>query len=191
MWQHTVTELFPNTLEFKLFKNEHPLSFRDTLEFWQEDQSFVDYFNQLLVESPFEAFLFETPPMNSFSLEHPFEFVLLESSSLARVKPDQFTYRSYFQGTKTVSFPNRSGDAMLVVPSPLDPSSNYAHLANFVRLAPPDQIVDFWKKVGTEYEKAINENYLWLSTHGLGVFWVHMRIDTYPKYYHHRPYKST
>jgi hypothetical protein len=28
----------------------------------------------------------------------------------------------------------------------------------------------------------------WISTSGLGVPWVHVRLDSYPKYYQYRPY---
>jgi hypothetical protein len=30
---------------------------------------------------------------------------------------------------------------------------------------------------------------LWLSTAGQGVFWLHVRLDRYPKYYNHAPYR--
>ena len=33
-----------------------------------------------------------------------------------------------------------------------------------------------------------NEN-IWLSTHGLGIPWLHIRIDTIPKYYSYKNYK--
>ena len=29
----------------------------------------------------------------------------------------------------------------------------------------------------------------WLSTAGMGIPWVHVRIDSYPKYYRFPPYK--
>jgi len=30
---------------------------------------------------------------------------------------------------------------------------------------------------------------LWISTAGLGVTWLHVRIDSSPKYYTHAPYR--
>jgi len=57
-----------------------------------------------------------------------------------------------------------------------------------VREAPIEQVEEFWKIVAEQYEVAINEVPIWLSTHGLGVYWLHVRIDTYPKYYHYQPY---
>ena len=32
--------------------------------------------------------------------------------------------------------------------------------------------------------------HLWVSTSGLGVYWLHVRLDSYPKYYQHAPYKN-
>jgi len=31
---------------------------------------------------------------------------------------------------------------------------------------------------------------LWVSTAGLGVYWLHMRVDPKPKYYKHQAYKN-
>jgi hypothetical protein len=31
---------------------------------------------------------------------------------------------------------------------------------------------------------------MWLSTSGLGVAWLHIRLDSTPKYYQHQPYTS-
>ncbi len=31
---------------------------------------------------------------------------------------------------------------------------------------------------------------VWLSTAGAGVSWLHVRLDTRPKYYHHGPYRQ-
>jgi hypothetical protein len=48
--------------------------------------------------------------------------------------------------------------------------------------------------VGTEMKKrlkSLNGNTVWMSTSGLGVHWVHMRMDSNPKYYSHKPYKHS
>ena len=189
MWNNGQEQIAPNIIRFVLFKNDKQLSFADVLKLWQQDESFILYFNQLLIDVPFDAYFWETPPVNNRNLYQPFEFVLVESNTLQWSSPNQNAYSKYFIEDKIVSFPNLKMDATLISPSPIDTNSDYAHLANFVRTAPLNQILAFWKKVGKEYELAINEDYLWLSTHGLGVSWLHVRIDIYPKYYHHRAYK--
>jgi len=40
-------------------------------------------------------------------------------------------------------------------------------------------------------EDRLADTPLWLSTAGLGVSWLHVRLDTRPKYYRHRVYAST
>ena len=88
-----------------------------------------------------------------------------------------------------ISFPNLGGDAQLVVPTPLNDPSHYAHLASFVRNAPADQVRNFWKTTAIVYEQEIGEKTVWLSTAGLGVSWLHVRIDSRPKYYRFQDYK--
>jgi hypothetical protein len=36
----------------------------------------------------------------------------------------------------------------------------------------------------------IGEAPVWLSTAGMGVAWLHVRLDSRPTYYGHRPYKT-
>jgi hypothetical protein len=38
-------------------------------------------------------------------------------------------------------------------------------------------------------EKRLSASPVWLSTSGLGVYWLHVRLDTHPKYYQYQPYK--
>jgi hypothetical protein len=35
-----------------------------------------------------------------------------------------------------------------------------------------------------------SSNRFWISTSGLGVPWVHVRLDRYPKYYQYGPYAA-
>ena len=40
-------------------------------------------------------------------------------------------------------------------------------------------------------EARIDSNPLWLSTLGLGVAWVHIRLDRTPKYYQYAPDRTS
>ena len=54
-------------------------------------------------------------------------------------------------------------------------------------------IIDFWKNVSIEFKKRVYERknkLTWLNTSGLGVYWLHMRIDDTPKYYRYNKYKG-
>ncbi len=94
-----------------------------------------------------------------------------------------------------VSFNNLGKDAFLIVPCQLDEGSPnpYTHLANFIRLGKEQQIRTFLKEVSVQMERLLIERSgrkVWMSTCGLGVFWLHMRLDSSPKYYSYSPYKN-
>lgn len=59
-----------------------------------------------------------------------------------------------------------------------------------MRYAPFEQVEIFWKKVGEEIHNSIEGVEKWVSTSGLGVHWLHLRIDIKPKYYSYQPYKN-
>lgn len=94
-----------------------------------------------------------------------------------------------------ISFPNLGNDALLVVPcnENSDSPQSYMHLANFMRMGPDEQIKIFWKEVVKQMfqrlAKKIDKK-VWLSTCGLGIFWLHIRMDSTPKYYTYEPYRD-
>ncbi len=88
-----------------------------------------------------------------------------------------------------VLFPSLGGDATLLAPSPIDAATDYAHLAAFLRTADERQIQALWCKVGIHVAASLRDEPIWLSTSGLGVAWLHVRLDSMPKYYQHQPYK--
>ena len=50
----------------------------------------------------------------------------------------------------------------------------------------------FWRLVGATIAQTLEqrgERRTWLNTEGSGVPWLHVRIDSSPKYYHHDPYR--
>lgn len=81
-------------------------------------------------------------------------------------------------------------DATLVVPTPQSDLSNYTHLGRFIRNAPINQIDAFWKNTGITVSTELKEKKVWLNTEGTGVYWLHGRIDSRPKYYKYKPYRE-
>lgn len=124
------------------------------------------------------------------TLDEAFEFVLVNSSTLPGLTAEKHFFEKYFSGESVVSFPNLGGDAQLIVPTDKSADNNYTHLATFVRNAAPEQVDKFWQVVAEIYRKSISETPKWLSTSGLGVYWLHVRIDTRPKYYQYLKYKQ-
>lgn len=169
-----------------------PVSRAHVMGCWQRDSVFRAFFMHLLAQTPLDAFRWETPPVTRHNLDRPFEFVLLDAPELKRAAdPSDFAehFRHAASG-EVIEFTNLGGDARMVVPTPGEPRSAYAHLAAFTRGAPEQQQHALWQRVGAALERRLGERPVWLSTAGTGVPWLHLRLDTRPKYYLHAPYRS-
>jgi len=81
----------------------------------------------------------------------------------------------------------------LVVPCPVG-QKNFAHIRKFHENASEFQIEEFWNSVGESVHRRFfeieRETPIWLSTSGLGVYWLHVRLDSFPKYYSYAPYRN-
>jgi len=166
----------------------------EILQLWKTDQKFCDAFSQYLAASPFDAYFWETPASLTGSLALPFECVVSSSAALAcqQADPTAFTKRiEVGRRDSVVAFANLSGDADLVVPCDTATEADYAQLAAFLRTAPKEQIRLLWAKVASVSDTWLARGRpFWVSTSGLGVPWVHVRIDSRPKYYTHVSYKG-
>lgn len=80
-------------------------------------------------------------------------------------------------------FPNLGKDTILVVPMPRA-GKNYATLKDFCDNAPIIQQKEFWKLVAKIAKREMKKHKkIWVSSHGLGVPYLHVRICQSPKYY--------
>lgn len=189
MWITSQTGLASKGVVYALWHaNDTPVTYRDVIGLWARDEEFRQYFTRLLADSPITAYRWETPPVTDATLDRPFEFVLLPCPGLER-RPERTAFAEHFeQGKPVVAFDNLGGDATLVVPAPQVDDEAYGHLAAFVRHAPADQQQALWLEVGLAMKRRIGEKPVWLSTAGMGVAWLHVRLDSRPKYYGHEPY---
>lgn len=191
MWESQLTKINPTTLHFQILRAGRSMSVAEVVKGWIEDRDFRAFYSQLLTSASFKAFFWELPPMVAQAVDQTFEFVLVNSNNLARVSPIGKAFKTHFSTDEPiVVFENLGKDATLVVPTPKGKPSAYPHLAQFVRSGPKDQIDEFWKRVGQTYQDHLSDRPLWLSTSGLGVYWLHVRLDTYPKYYTYQPYRQ-
>ena len=170
-----------------------PVPYRDVLRLWQQDESFRRFFVALLTDAPVAGYRWETPPVSRASADRHFEFVLLDAPRIGREPdPDAFAdpFRSHLADRPVAAFPNLGKDAILVVPRPLPgvPHETYVHLAAFVRGAPAAQVHELWRAVGAAMETRLGDAPAWLSTAGMGVAWLHIRLDARPKYYGFQEY---
>lgn len=176
---------------YQLFDGVEPLSYATVLELWRGSYTFRDWFTRLLTDSPSTVFRWETPPVTVATVGRPFEFVLVDAPEID-VPPDSSPFADYFarsSGT-VIAFENLGRDAIMVVPVPRGDQSAYPHLAAFLRNGPPEQIDQLWQTVGNVVSHRLSEAPLWLSTAGGGVAWLHVRLDSSPKYYSYAQYRD-
>lgn len=194
MWESETERLRDGAvLRLRLGRPNKPLTCADVLRLWQDDEGFRTFFNGLLADPPFSAYRWETPPVTVATVDRPFEFVLVDTPGLDR-PADPTAFAAQFGrvrgGELVAAFQNLSGDAFLVVPRPTGPTAAYGHLAAFARHGPAAQIHAFWQAVGRELAQRLTERPVWLSTAGMGVPWLHVRLDSRPKYYAFREYAA-
>ncbi|MGL6075959.1 MAG: DUF6940 family protein [Fimbriiglobus sp.] len=173
-----------------LEKESGPVTVGEFVTGLQADASFRAMFNAAIAGVPYVELRWEMPAIMVSTLSMPFECVLLNSPGLAR-RPNPEAFQEHFtdEAFGAVAFQNLNGDAMLVVPTPLVAPDAYGHLAAFVRKAPVAQQDALWKRVGEMVAQRIGTQPFWLSTAGAGVSWLHVRLDSRPKYFGYRPYR--
>ncbi len=175
-----------------LDEKENPISFLKAMELLSNNDSFRAYWISVLKEIPFIGYFWETPAVNKKNWDTSFEFVAIKSKYLVQLQEDRKAFSSYFnQSTpfkNVVSFMNLGKDAKLIVPCPINGQKGYPHLATFIKCSPIEQLDSFWNCIGTTMIEYVNDDWVWLSTAGLGVSWLHIRLDSRPKYYKFKPY---
>jgi len=122
-------------------------------------------------------------------------FVLIDAPSLRSFGcrgADSGTFSKHFRrngDSTSIAFHNLGKDARLVAPRPTSDSNYFAHLASFLRESPWEEVGSLLSLVAREYLKrlhSVSPRPVWLSTSGLGVAWLHFRLDSTPKYYNCR-----
>jgi hypothetical protein len=163
------------------------LAFAGVVRRWVADTGFRSFWNDELRGVSFGAYAWECPPVTAARASRPFECVFVSSPSLARMSPEPEAFAGHFRGgCEAVTFRNLGGDAVLVAPCP--DGGDFTHLARFAATASAARSHAFWEAVGTAMQARLGERPVWLSTAGLGVGWLHARLDDRPKYYLHAPY---
>ncbi len=200
-WEAQVQELACGALELRILKATCPLSLAEVLSLWQESDAFCSFFVQQLAGCCFRSFYWELPPVTAGALLQPFRCVLLDAPELSgrSPQPEVFAQELAQAGDSGVGcFPNLGGDALLVVPQVTSlaraDTAAYGELASFVREAPETQRRELWRVVGRAMSRRLQELGdrafpFWVSSSGLGVAWLHVRLDELPKYIVHAPYR--
>lgn len=178
---------------YRLFRDGEALSFRRLFARFESDDDFCDWYTQLLAAASPEAFFWEHPALHDRMLDADAEFVLIEAPALAGERADPRAFAAHFAAAgdaEVAVFANLGGDALLLAPCPRG-SLRYPHLAAFARAAPADQVRALWRETARAFARLRGTDPVWLSTSGLGVPWLHLRFDRFPKYYQYVAYKSS
>jgi len=135
------------------------------------------------------ALAWETAPLSRAGSHRPMEQLLLPHPALARAEADPQPFAEHIAGGAGTAgvggFGTFGADARLLVPCAPKPGVRFAHLVTFLASAHPSQRDALWQLVGRLAceHVARSEAPLWVSTAGMAVSWVHVRLDLRPKYY--------
>lgn len=194
MWVAKPTVLNDNVYKISLFEGDSQLHYDEVIRNWREKSEFRNFYFSILQRSPFDAFFWENPPVTKLNIKYAYEFVLVNSPQLSQVRADpspfQEKFKSLSAGQDVIAFENLGRDAELVVPCPVAAQNIYAHFASFIRQAPENQKHGLFITLANSLEMRINNKPTWVSTSGLGVYWLHIRLDTIPKYYSYQAYRN-
>ncbi len=175
-------------------ENGRVLTFKEVIHYWQENEAFRAFYTNTLNESGFAAYFWEHPPITTATINRAYEFVLVKSNSLdgiqANGRPFQQKLASSNPNKTVVTFENLRKDAMMVLPKRINPSTDCAHLGAFLQTTAQEQLHELWQVTGKAIKERLSNDLMWISTHGLGVIWLHIRLDSYPKYYHYDRYRN-
>lgn len=174
-----------------LSERSAPISWKRACELLRTSEKFREMLGEALAQAPFEAFFWECPAVSRATIDESFRWVLVESPALAGARTDERAFSEHLDRSRGVkSFWNLGRDARLIAPCRGADPSAYPHLAAFVRSAPREQVQRFLQVLGDELEARLagSDEPFWVSTSGLGVYWLHVRLDERPKYYTYAPF---
>ena len=151
----------------------------DVLQEWSEGHYFK-YPNKIKI-----AFLYETTPIKNG--KEIYKEKLIEHNYLDKMKEDYSSFDEHIKKSKNkyvISFNNLSNDTILIIPTPKK-NKKFTTIKDFIDNANETQQKYFWKYVSKTVKNLIKDGdtKYWVSTHGLGVPYFHLRISLKPKYY--------
>ncbi|WP_157596385.1 DUF6940 family protein [Plesiocystis pacifica] len=156
-------------------------AWREVVEGWAKDAAQREACLARLGGREAPAFLWETSASQTGA--ERFEERIIPAPGLARAPADSSAFVAHL-GAGVVAFDNLRGDSRLVAPP--DEGRDYGHLGAFLDHAGGRlqhallrylalEILAWWADP--------DRGALWVSTHGMAVPWLHLRLDPRPKYY--------
>ena len=191
-WTLKIVGQNENGARIKIQKGKEFLSFREVFEFWQFQPNFIDFYVKSLISLDVKAFHWEHPAVKIDFLDKTYECMILKTNGFEKRSINETAFADYIHANSySEVFYNLGKNAKLVVPTQKIYSEVYKHIGSFIRLAPKIQIHEQFQKLGKSVlDEVLEGKLIWLNTAGLGVIWLHMRLDTRPKYYKTMRYKN-
>lgn len=135
-----------------------------------------------------KSFFYETSICTA-ELDIPYQQKFIPDSRLSSMQQDSTSFdkeikKASKKGNKyATSFTNLGGDATLIIPIPRE-GKNFATIKDFMDNASITHQREFWKYASKIIQHLLKtQSGIYINTHGLGVPYFHLRIDTKPKYY--------
>jgi len=191
-YQIEVVQQNQTTIRFRIKKDNQFLTFREVFELWSSNETFIKFYKNELIKMNFKAFYWEHPALKKEYLEKNYECLIEKSSILEGLPLNKNAFKDYIYNNEEVAcFMNLGNTARLVVPTKKTENEIYNHFGKFIRFADENQIIAVFKCIGQTITQEIErQKVVWLSTAGLGVIWLHIRMDIRPKYYKTIAYKT-
>jgi len=130
-------------------------------------------------------FFYETYVLDK-NMENTYNEVFIENQNLNDLIQDYSSFSKYINKSKNkyvTLFNNLSNSSILIIPISKK-NKDFTTIKDFIDNSSNYQQKIFWKKVSNEIKRILKtENKIYVSTHGLGVPYFHLRLDKVPKYY--------
>lgn len=184
-WIFNTNDLTYRLVEFSEGSNAkkggRPVLWIEALDELENQGPIFDQFIEILKAAPYEKYFFEASRVDDTT---PAAFVLIDGPTLPD-DPNPQQYLRYFKSDSSYAvFLNLDKTFLLVSPKPRD-DLNYVTIGSYMRQAPDFDIRELWSGVFRTVRGAYRKKPgVWLSTHGRGIPWLHVRIGWTPKYYH-------
>lgn len=133
-----------------------------------------------------KRFFYETSHLND-NFTNIYKSKFIETNEF-----DNIENQNYFPFIKQInnsdnkyatSFFNKSKDCLLIIPIPRK-NKNFMTIKDFIDNASRNQQSEFWKLTYNKIMLLLKKHdKLYISTHGLGVHYFHLRISLLPKYF--------
>jgi len=159
---------------------------------WEDKIKRWDEYNILKYPKKIKKRFFYETSFITEDMTEKYKEKFIQNKLLEEIEQNYEPFNKYIKESKNkyvTSFYNLSKTTLLIIPIPRK-NKKFTTLKDFIDNASKKQQKEFWKKVSFLIKKMLKINKkIWVNTHGLGIHYFHLRIDTSPKYYLTKKFK--